>query len=147
MLEYYGMERLGEFVVNHWVLFSILGGVLVGLAYTFVQSAKEQAPQVTPLEVTRLINHDDAQVIDIRDKGAFGKGHILGSHNVPLSDLADKIGKLDLKHERPIVVCCDAGNSAAGAVTTLSKAGFGKVYRLRGGIMDWRDANLPLARD
>ena len=86
------MERLGEFVVNHWVLFSILGGVLVGLAYTFVHSAREQAPQVTPLEVTRLINHDDAQVIDIRDKGAFGKGHILGSRNVPLSESPTRSG-------------------------------------------------------
>ncbi len=146
-LEYDGMETLSEFVINHWVLFSILGGVLVGLAYTFVRSAREQAPQVTPLEVTRLINHDDAQVIDIRDKGAFGKGHILGSCNIPLSELADRIGKLNLSHEQPVVVCCDAGNSAGGAAATLSKAGFGKVYRLKGGIMEWRDANLPLAKD
>ncbi len=141
------MDRLGEFVVNHWVLFSILAGILIGLSYTFVQSAMEKAPQVTPLELTRLINHDDAQVIDIRDKTAFGKGHILGSQNLPLSELPERIGKLNLSHDRPVVVCCDVGTSSAGAVALLSKAGFTKIYRLKGGIMDWRDSNLPLAKN
>ncbi len=141
------MGRLAEFVVNHWLLFAVLAAILIGLAYTFVRGAMEQAPQVTPLEVTRLINHDDAQVIDIRDKAAFGKGHILGSHHVPLSDLPDRIGKLHLNREQPVVVCCEAGNSAASGAAHLSKAGFTKVYRLKGGIMDWRDTNLPLAKD
>lgn len=141
------MERLSEFAINHWVLLSVLAGILAGLAYTFVQGARAKAPQVTPLELTALINHDDAQVLDVRDKKSFEKGHILGAHHVALSELPERIVKLHLNPEQPVVVCCDGGISSSSAAITLVKSGFAKVYRLKGGMVDWTQANLPLARD
>ena len=48
--------------------------------------------------------------------------------------------------ERPLVVYCDRGMTAASAVRTLVQQGFTKVFNLRGGIAAWRAENLPLAR-
>ena len=33
-----------------------------------------------------------------------------------------------------------------GAAAALVKAGFGEVYNLRGGMMAWQNANLPLVK-
>ena len=42
-------------------------------------------PSVGPSQATQLINREDAMVIDVREPGEYGAGHILGAKNVPLS--------------------------------------------------------------
>ena len=49
--------------------------------------------------------------------------------------------------ERPLIVYCDRGTTAAATVRALTQQGFTKVFNLRGGIAAWRAENLPLARE
>src|SRR5688572_19439414 len=44
-------------------------------------------PWVDPLQATQLINREDALVVDVREPGEFGAGHVLGAKNVPLARL------------------------------------------------------------
>ena len=41
---------------------------------------------------------------------------------------------------------CRSGAQSAQACATLRKAGFEKVHNLRGGVLAWQSANLPLTR-
>jgi rhodanese-related sulfurtransferase len=140
------MEHLGEFVSNHWVLFSIWALILTVLAASFLMKAKEGALQIPPTEVTRLINHQDAIVIDVREKTAYAKGHILGAMNLPLAELPDRLTTLTLDRSKPVVLYCQAGTTSVGAVGPLTEAGFAKVYRLKGGLLEWQESNLPVAK-
>jgi len=43
-------------------------------------------------------------------------------------------------------VTCRSGSQSSMACQQLRKAGFPAVYNLRGGILAWQNASLPLTR-
>jgi rhodanese-related sulfurtransferase len=101
-------------------------------------------PYVDTARATQLINREDALVVDVRDPGEFGTGHILGAKNVPLSRI--DAGEVDIKaKDTPLIVCCD-GNRSQKAVAGLKKLGFTNVANLSGGIGAWRQAGLPVEK-
>jgi adenylyltransferase/sulfurtransferase len=56
---------------------------------------------------------------------------------IPLGELPKRANELDPSEE--IVVHCKSGVRSAKAVEFLTKAGFGKVKNLQGGILAWSD--------
>ena len=140
------MEQLGEFAVNHWILFSVLVLNILALALYIAKGSAGGAPQLPPTEVTRIVNHQDATIIDVRDQAAYGRGHILGSLSLPLADLASRAGTLTLDRKKPVILCCQAGNTSGAAVEPLTKAGFERIYRLKGGMVEWQQSNLPVTK-
>jgi len=139
------MQRLVEFAGNHPELFIALGAILLLLAWTTVRGRLQGWKGVGPAEAIQLINHQDAVVLDIREEAEFKGGYILNSVHVPLTQLKDSVSRLEKYRNRPIVVSCRSGSRSAPACATLSKHGFGPVYNLRGGIVAWQNANLPLS--
>ena len=64
--------------------------------------------------------------------------------HVPLSQLNDKQEQLAKYKDRPIIAACRSGHRSGQACATLKKAGFENIYNLSGGVMGWKNANLPL---
>jgi rhodanese-related sulfurtransferase len=104
-------------------------------------------PSVSPSQATQLINREDALVIDVREPGEYGAGHILGAKNVPLSRVdtggADIAGK---RKDRPVILYCDSGNRSAKAAAVLRGQGYTRVLNLSGGIGAWQQAGLPVEK-
>ncbi len=98
-------------------------------------------------EVTTLMNREQATVIDIRSKADFKKGHLLGSINIPASELKKADEKLEKQKQNPIVLVDANGMQAAAAAQQLQKMGIVKVSRLQGGIVSWTNDNLPLHKN
>jgi rhodanese-related sulfurtransferase len=99
---------------------------------------------LTPAEATLLMNREDALVLDVRETGEWGAGHITGARHITLGQLDKRLSELEKFKEKPIIVVCATGNRSSSACGQLKKHGFGKVYSLGGGISAWRDASLPL---
>lgn len=135
--------QLIEFVTNHWPLFVALVGVLALLAYNLTVGEKGS---VDPAAATDLINHKDAIMIDVRPAADFAKGHIINAKNVPMNGFKNQIGALQKHKGEPVVVTCRSGSQSSLACGLLRKAGFAEVYNLRGGVLAWQNANLPLTR-
>src|SRR2546422_9799630 len=88
---------------------------------------------------TQLINREDALVVDVRDPGEYGAGHILGAKNVPLSRLDAGGSEIAPKRkDKPVIVYCDNGNRSAKAAAALRSQGFAKVVSLAGGLGAWQ---------
>ena len=138
------MEQLIEFLGNHTGLFlgfSIVMGLLVwNLLSDQVSGIKPLLPQ----EVTLLINHENAIILDVREANEYEQGHILNSVHIPLSTLSDKIARLEKHRDQPIIASCMSGARSVNACRMLKKNGFEKVHNLKGGIVAWQNANLPL---
>ena len=132
-----------EFVRNNLLLFvvALVSGAML-LWPVFRKSTG--GPWVNTAEATHLINREDALVVDVRDPGEYGAGHILGAKNVPLSRLDD--GELSKRKERPVIVYCDGGERAGKAISVLKKQGFARVVNLSGGIKAWQQAGLPVEK-
>lgn len=104
------------------------------------------APQISPVEAVRLINHRDALVLDVRVAAERGSGHIPQARHLPFNELKQRIGELEQFKNRPMVVSCQWGAQAAVACAALMKNGFSEVFVLRGGVNAWREANLPMEK-
>jgi rhodanese-related sulfurtransferase len=141
------MGRFGEFIINHWFLFVVLAVVVVFLIIDIVQGFLRKAAGVSPSEVIRLINHENAVVLDLRTTSEYAHGHILGAVHIPLNELPDRLSELMQYKETPLVLCTHYGTTSGGAVPALNKAGLTKLFNLQEGIVAWQGANLPLSRE
>ena len=132
-----------DFVRNNLLLFVVafVSGAML-LWPLFRKTAG--GPWVSTAEATHLINREDALVVDVRDPGEYGAGHILGAKNVPLSRLGD--ADVSKRKERPVIVYCDVGERSGKAVAALKKQGFTRVVNLSGGLRAWQQAGLPVEK-
>jgi rhodanese-related sulfurtransferase len=135
--------QLIEFLGNHWILFAMLGVILGLLTYNLIVGDKGS---VDPIGATSLINQRDATVIDVRPAADYAKGHIINAVNIPANGLKKQTGALMKYKDGPVIVSCRSGSQSSAACHVLRKAGFPEVYNLKGGILAWESANLPLTR-
>ncbi|MEO7328911.1 MAG: MBL fold metallo-hydrolase [Minicystis sp.] len=87
-------------------------------------------------------------LLDVREPEEFvGElGHIEGSLLVPLDALEHRLPKLVGYVDREVIVVCRAGARSASAGAILRRAGFHVVKNLRGGMLSWCAAGLPVQR-
>jgi molybdopterin/thiamine biosynthesis adenylyltransferase/rhodanese-related sulfurtransferase len=94
-------------------------------------------PGITPRELKgRLDRGDDIYVLDVREPHEYQICNI-GGHLIPLGDLSRRVNELDSARE--IVAHCRSGKRSAEAAEFLRKAGFKKIWNLKGGILAWSD--------
>ena len=134
-----------DFVRNNLLLFAVAFVSGAMLLWPLVRRSAG-GPCVTPAQATHLINREDALVVDVRDPGEFGAGHILGAKNVPLARIDEGSPELAKRKDRPLVVYDDRGDRASKAVGALKKQGFSRVVNLSGGIGAWQQAGLPVEK-
>jgi rhodanese-related sulfurtransferase len=103
-------------------------------------------PWVNTARAIELINREDALVLDVRDAGEYGAGHILGAKHLPIARIDEGAGDLARKKERPLIVYCDGSERSAKAATALKRQGFTRVANLSGGLDAWRQAGLPVEK-
>ncbi len=73
-------------------------------------------------------------------------GHLRGSRLIPLKALPQRVAELeDIKH-RDIVTVCRAGIRSSTAAAILTGLGFDHVSNLKGGMLEWNEAGLPVER-
>lgn len=136
-------SHLIDFVVHH----AILVGLFAVLLAIFIAGELQRAGKaVSPQGLTALINGANALVLDVRDAAEFRQGHITGSQNIPYAKVAERIDELKKQAERPIVVVCKIGQVAGTVTQQLKAAGLQHVYKLDGGISNWKSQSLPLVK-
>ena len=75
----------------------------------------------------------DTQLVDVRQTGEVAQGYIAGWVNIPLDQLANRLGELDAA--RRTVVLCRSGGRSAQAAAFLASVGFTDVVNLDGGML------------
>lgn len=140
------MQDFIQFCLRHWELCLAFIVILSFLLVFELHGKLTGVPSVTPQEVTRLINHEDAIVIDIRDSASFAKGHIINAINIPQAELETGLKRIEKYKEKVVVLVYNTGQPHHKATSLLRKAGFARLYQLKGGIVTWQNASLPLTK-
>lgn len=93
----------------------------------------------------RLDRGDRLTIIDVRDPHEWDIVNLgeLGAKLIPLGDIDDRMIEIDSRDE--IVLHCKMGGRSAKAVRRLQKAGFERLWNLKGGILAWSDEVDPAA--
>ena len=141
------LQEIMQFISQHPIL-SLAWVLLFGaVVFTSFKNSLSKVKEVTRGEATRLINKEDAVVVDIRTREDYRKGHIANSINLIPSDIKNgNLGELEKHQTQPIIVVCAMGTTSRASADMLSKAGFERVFTLKEGISGWSGENLPLAR-
>jgi thioredoxin 1 len=107
-------------------------------------NASTQCQQsLSPAQFVSAIADTNAVILDVRTKEEFNAGHLA---NALLADwnsdeFDTRIQAID--HHKTVNVYCLSGGRSAAAAAHLRKKGFTQVNELAGGILAWRNANLP----
>ena len=118
---------------------------LMLLVLSSLFSAAQQA--VAPAQFQELLNgRVQVQLIDVRTPFEYGAEHLKGAENVDFrsADFGTNISKLD--KQQPVFVYCLSGGRSGSAARKLTGMGY-DVYDMKGGIMAWKAANMPLDKD
>ena len=136
------MAQYIEFIGNHPYLTGSFALLLVAFIF-FELSRGGKAIDIQ--EAVRMINRENALVLDLRKTNEFQGGHIAGARNIPVATFKDKEHTLDNQKKRPIIVACNTGGSSRAVSEKLRASGF-NAYRLAGGMMEWQAQALPMSK-
>ena len=94
-----------------------------------------------------LMERADVVVLDVRTEEEFKEGHIEGALNIDQGQegFVDKV-KAALSTDKTIAIYCRSGRRSANAAEKLAAVGY-KCVNLKGGIIAWKDANMPVTTD
>merc|ERR1711907_16027 len=93
-------------------------------------------------------HRSEVRVVDVREREDFNDemGHIPDSENIPLTNFSSSLKTWD--RAQPVVFVCKMGIRSGRVAVELEKTyNFSKVACLKGGLLTWKEANLPLVRD
>ena len=106
-----------------------------------VSDTTATVPEIAPRELkARLDRGDDLFILDVREPHEYQICNLEGTL-IPLGELSRRVNELDSSRE--IVAHCRSGKRSAEAVEFLRKAGFRKIWNLKGGILAWSDEVDP----
>ena len=94
-----------------------------------------------------LIADTNVVVLDVRTAAEFAEGHVQGAILIDQgkSDFVEK-AKATLPTEMTIAIYCRSGRRSANAAGRLADVGY-KCVNLRGGIIAWQGANMPVTKE
>ena len=88
-----------------------------------------------------LTDGEELALLDVREQGVFGQGHLLLASCVPLSHLELKIDDLVPRRHTRVVLVDGGGDTLAGtAAERLTRWGYDDVGVLAGGLAAWRES-------
>ena len=98
-------------------------------------------------EFAELIADSNVVVLDVRMAAEFAEGHIQRAILIDQgqSDFVEK-AKATLPTDKTIAVYCRSGRRSANAAGRLADVGY-KCVNLKGGIIAWQGANMPVTKE
>lgn len=149
---------------------SIRMGKVVGMLFAAVWllAGAQAHAQDTPLQLdgAKVVTAEEAKamvergvlIIDARVANEYAVEHIKGASNVPYKEKSAKnvkydasvdsfdISRLPANKATEVIFYCNAGEcwKSYKAANAAIKAGYTKVYWLRGGIPEWKAKGFPV---
>lgn len=97
-------------------------------------------------EFAEQIADPNVVILDVRTAEEYEEGHIHGAINIDQypDDFVQK-AKAALPIDKTIAIYCRSGRRSAHAATLLAAEGY-KCVNLKGGIIAWSSANMPVTK-
>ncbi len=114
-----------------------------------ILSQLSQVAQLTPREIhAQMASPSPPLLIDVRQADEYSGelGHVPRSRLIPLRELAKRAEEIADHQTQDVVCVCRAGVRSTTAAAMLTGLGFEHVWNMKGGMLDWNDAGLPVER-
>ncbi|MBQ3725278.1 MAG: FAD-dependent oxidoreductase [Oscillospiraceae bacterium] len=126
------LEDLASFEHCYAPLFSTAKDVVNMAALVGLNVLHGAVKQVHLSDIRPLVE-SGAYIVDVREEGEFAAGHIKGAHNVPLSQLHQRLE--EIPRDRPVYLHCRTSQRSYYAYRTLVLNGYDNVTNLSGSFL------------
>ena len=109
-----------------------------------IEQVKERVEMISLERAREEIAAGQAELIDVREQHEWDESHLEGATHVPQGELLGRIDGLAPDRSRRLLLYCRTDNRSARAADALREQGYEDVAVMRGGIVGWTDAALPV---
>ena len=108
-------------------------------------SSGSRKESLDPTEFKQRLENKEAVLIDVRTPEEFSEGFIAGALLINYEDTSFQNTMLfTVPKDAEVLLYCHSGRRSNEAKTILQELGYKNVAHLRGGILAWMAAHLPL---
>ena len=129
-----------------------LMGVLVSMIVLVWAAALNGAglKPITPKEAYDLVRKNagnpDFVILDVRTPDEYDEGHIEGAINIDFNSGGFKTELSELDKKKTYLVYCRTSRRSGEAAKIMKDLGFTNIIRMKGDIVKWQSAGLPLVK-
>ena len=106
-----------------------------------------RGPEIEEADVTQTaeaMTEPGAVLVDVREAHEWRTGHVAGARHIPLAELPQQLESLP--RAAPVYLICRSGSRSHTAGTYLKQAGYERPINVKGGMLAWQRAGLPVDR-
>jgi rhodanese-related sulfurtransferase len=119
--------------------------VVVLMLATLTVSAADSFARVSAVQLKKLQNDGkELAILDPREEGTYGLGHLLHAVNIPLSKLELNVDLLIPRRSTRIVFADGGEGTAERAAVRLKEMGYTNLAVLKGGYQAWKEAGYEV---
>lgn len=109
----------------------LIEDIAIGQAYALIQDNQ---------------GNPDFAIIDVRAAEEYANGYIRTAINSDYysATFTDELNRLD--KDKAYLIYCRTGRRSASALDIMRQLGFGEVYNMLGGILQWEAEGLPIVK-
>jgi len=122
-------------------------GLLLSIVYTNRVTADIEIRDVSAAEAAEILKENPKiKILDVRTGLEFRLGHIKDAVNLNYYSRKFETNLAELDKDITWLVHCRTGVRSGKTLPLMKAAGFKSVIHLKDGIVDWKDAGLPLTK-
>lgn len=126
------LEDLKELELSYSPMFSTARDI-VNLAALVAQNLLPGHFKQVKVDEVRELIENQAFFLDVREKNEFESGHLINAHNIPLSELRERMD--EIPKDQAVYVHCRSGQRSYNAVMALQNSGFSNVFNVSGSFL------------
>ena len=126
------LEDLKELELCYAPLFSTAKDVVNFAALVGLNVMNGDIKQVHLKDVRELVE-SGAYIIDVREENEFEIGHIKGAHNIPQSEIRQRLS--EIPKDRPVYLHCRSSQRSYYCLCALKGRGFDNVVNIQGSFL------------
>ena len=140
------MPGFNKIVENYQEMKKILTCLFAALGLT-TACGQQNFENMEVKEFAELIADPEVLILDVRKADEFAEGHIKGAILIDQfqNDFVE-LAQAKLPKDKTIAIYCRSGRRSANTAGKLADVGY-KCVNLKGGIIAWKEANMPVIKE
>jgi len=125
--------------------FVVLSGCIVFIFSINAANAEFNVHEVSATEAAELLKENpEIKILDVRTGFEYRAGHLQGAENINYYSFRFKTNLDKLDKNATWLVHCHSGVRSGKTLPLMKAAGFTNVIHLTNGMVEWKDAGLPV---
>jgi rhodanese-related sulfurtransferase len=125
---------------------TVIQKCFVALAALILLGCDPKVKQLVDPNMASELQAQGELLLDVREADDYQELHIPNTKNIPLGRLASRLAELESYKNKTVMVIDHSELRAPRILELLRKAGFYQVFIVKGGMVGWKAAGLPLEK-